>query len=144
MKALRHQRGLTFIELIISIVVIGIAVSGVLLVMNTTVSKSADPMLQHQALAVAEAYLEEILTREFGPPSGASTRQDYATVGDYQNLPSGPPANQFGDPLGLAGYTVTVQVQDEVLDGVAMQRVDVSVDHASGLGMAISGYKADY
>lgn len=55
-----RQSGLTLVELVIFIVVIGIAASGVLLVMNYTASRGADPQLRKQALAVAEALLEEV------------------------------------------------------------------------------------
>ena len=59
------------IELIIAIVVISIAATGVLLVYATAVRYSADPMVQQQALAVAEAYLDEILARPASDPRRA-------------------------------------------------------------------------
>src|SRR5690606_35269826 len=60
-----RARGFTLVELIMGIVVVSVAVGGVLLAMRTTVSKSADPMIAHQGIAIAEAYLEEILTKNF-------------------------------------------------------------------------------
>ena len=55
------QRGVTLVELVISIVVISIALAGTLAVMRRTTASSADPMIVRQAVGVAEAYLEEIL-----------------------------------------------------------------------------------
>lgn len=52
--------GLTLVEMIIFIVIISIAVTGVLLVMNTTSARSGDPQLRKQAIAIAEGLLEEI------------------------------------------------------------------------------------
>ena len=49
--------------MVIAIVIIGIAVAGVLLVMNYTTAHSADPMIQTQAVAIAESYMEEIRLR---------------------------------------------------------------------------------
>ena len=46
MKRERRARGTTLVELVISIVVIGIAVSGTLLAVNHTVARSGDPPLQ--------------------------------------------------------------------------------------------------
>lgn len=61
----RCQAGISLIELIIFILVVGIAVSGVLSVMSTSVAHSADPLVRKQALAVAESLLEEIESQPF-------------------------------------------------------------------------------
>lgn len=53
------QRGLTLIELIFFIVIVGVALAGVLTVLNITTGSSADPMLRKQMLTIAEAVLEE-------------------------------------------------------------------------------------
>lgn len=60
----RHG-GLSLIELIVFIVIVSVAIVGVLSVLNLTVMKSADPMIRKQALAVAEAMMEEILTKDY-------------------------------------------------------------------------------
>ncbi|MFN0318434.1 MAG: type II secretion system protein [Burkholderiales bacterium] len=54
------QRGLSMVEVIIFIVLVGVAIAGVLGVMNTVVSRSSDPMVRKQAMAIAEAMLEEV------------------------------------------------------------------------------------
>jgi MSHA pilin protein MshD len=59
------QRGLSLIELLVFIVVVGIAVSGVLSVYSLNVRSSADPMVQKQALAIAESLLEEVLAKPY-------------------------------------------------------------------------------
>jgi MSHA pilin protein MshD len=55
----RRQRGVTLIELVMFIVIVGIAVAGILVVYTNTVRHSADPLIRKQMLAVAEAMLEE-------------------------------------------------------------------------------------
>ena len=60
-----RQSGISLIELVIYIVIVGLAVTGVLLVMNITTQTSADPMLRKQALAAAESLLEEIELQPF-------------------------------------------------------------------------------
>ncbi len=57
--------GLSLVELVIFIVVISVGLAGILGVMNFTNRSSADPLIQKQALAIAEAYLEEILAMPF-------------------------------------------------------------------------------
>lgn len=61
----RRVHGATLIELIMFMVIIGVGLAGILGVMNLTTRASADPLIQKQALAIAEAYLEEVLAAPF-------------------------------------------------------------------------------
>ena len=151
-RGVRH-RGVTLIELVVSIVVVSIAVTGVLLVMNQTIRHSADPMAEHQAVAIAESYLEEILSRSFdemeasgspedapdpGPDSGETDRTNYDDVNDYHNLANNGclatslpcpalgdcPCDQTGAPIdGLNGYSVKLDVAYNPDLGPAGQKV---------------------
>ena len=49
------ELGLSLVEQIVFIAIVGVAVTGVLAVFVTTSRGSADPMIQKQALAIAEA-----------------------------------------------------------------------------------------
>lgn len=59
------QRGLSLIELLVFIVVVGIAVTGVLSVYSLNARSSADPMVRKQAVAIAESLLEEVLAKPY-------------------------------------------------------------------------------
>ena len=59
------QRGVTLIELVLFIVIVGIAVAGILVVYTNTVRHSADPVIRKQMLAIAEAMLEEVKLMPF-------------------------------------------------------------------------------
>lgn len=59
------MRGLSLVELIVFIAIVGVGVAGILTVLNVTVSGSAEPMAQKQALAIAEAVLEEAQLQPF-------------------------------------------------------------------------------
>ena len=143
------QRGMTFIELIISMVIIGIALAGILSVMNLTTARSADPMIQHQALAIAEAYMEEILTKEYNasncPAGSGASRSTYCSIDHYASIDEGP-TDQLGNPIvALASYQVRVGVgAPDAISGVPMKRINVSVGHPSGVNITLSGYRADY
>jgi MSHA pilin protein MshD len=62
---LRNSLGVSLIELIVFIVVVSVAVAGVLAALNISARASADPMVQKQALAIAEALLEEVQLQPF-------------------------------------------------------------------------------
>jgi MSHA pilin protein MshD len=54
------QRGISLVELIMFIVIVSVALTGILAVMNQVTAHSADPLVRKQALAIAESLLEEV------------------------------------------------------------------------------------
>ncbi|TNC96192.1 MAG: hypothetical protein FD121_1202 [Gallionellaceae bacterium] len=78
------QRGISLIELIIFIVIISVALTGILLVMNTVTRHSADPLIHKQALAIAESLLEEVELMPFSycdPDDASAVVATSAVVG---------------------------------------------------------------
>ena len=73
-----RQRGMTLIELVMFIVIVAVGVAGILSVLNVTVMRSADPLVQKQAQALAEGLLEEIQTGYFAYCDGADAQIRYA------------------------------------------------------------------
>ena len=156
-----RQRGLSLIELITSMVLLGIALSGILLAINNSVSHSADPMIQEQASALAQAYLEEVTAKPFCDPDfsnncavacttsacgvcagaiGATeTRATFDDMCDYNGLTDVGARDQTNNPIAsLSRYTATVTVSSigESLNGLdsnkgEIVRVAVSVSHPS-------------
>lgn len=61
----RRQNGLSIIELIMFIVIVGVAAAGVLQVMNLANRAGVDPVLRKQAMLIAEAYMEEVQQAQF-------------------------------------------------------------------------------
>ena len=143
------QAGVTLIELIISIVVIAIAIGGVLGVLSQSVGRSADAMVMSQAVAIAEAYLEEITLKSFIDPDGVdgeANRIDFDDVDDYDGLVDVGARDQFGVAIpSLSQYTVAVTVvQSAALTGVPgadAERVDVRVTYAPNVAVMLSAYK---
>ncbi len=148
---LYNNRGFTLIELIISIVVVSIALGGVLMAINYTVTHSADPMLQHQALAIAESYLEEILLKPFADPDGVDgegSRALFDDVDDYDGLSDSGARDQTGTAIaGLDNYTVDVVVTNTALNGIGdsnSKKITVTVSHPLGFNMTLSGFRTNY
>lgn len=92
------ERGLSLIELLVFIVVVGIAVSGVLSVYSLNVRSSADPMVQKQALAIAESLLEEVLAKPYTycdpDDANADTASDPAGCTTMAETAMGPEAGE--------------------------------------------------
>lgn len=148
------ERGLSLLELIVFIVIVGVAVAGVLAVMNLTTAKSADPLIRKQALAIAEGMLEEILLRDFANPPGGFTgaatpanRPLFDDVSDYNGYASSGIYDLTGTPIpALAAYGVTVTVANEALAGVpaaSCKRITVTVSAPGGESITVSGFRMD-
>ena len=145
----KPQRGVTLVELLVSIVIVSIAASGVLGVLSMTTAASADPMIRHQAAAIAEAYLEEIMLKPVADPDGVDSeaaRADYDDLDDYDGLADAGARDQFGAPIaGLANYNVTVSVAPSSglpsVPAADALRIDVVVSHTADINFVLSGYR---
>ncbi len=148
---MRRQAGTTLIELVISIVIVSIAVSAILMVFSMNVGHSADPMLRHQAVAIAEAYLEEISLKAFDDPGGGdgeASRDLYDDVDDYHGLVNVGARNQFDAALpGLGDYTVSVTVTPSALPSIAAidnYLINVTVTHTANINFTLSAYRPNF
>ena len=146
-----RQSGTTLIELVIAIVIISIAATAVLNVLSTNIAHSADPMIQHQAVAIAEAYLEEISLRSFHDPDGVDgegSRDLYDDVDDYDGLVDVGARNQFDAALpGLDDYTVSVTVTQSALPSILATDnylINVTVTHAAQINFTLSAYRPNF
>jgi MSHA pilin protein MshD len=61
----RRARGLTLIEVIVFVVVLGVGFAGMLILYNRVTQASVDPLVRKQALALAQSLLEEIELQPF-------------------------------------------------------------------------------
>jgi MSHA pilin protein MshD len=160
--------GVTLIELVIAIVVIGIGLAALTATIINTTSHSADPVIQTQAYAIAQSYMEEILSQPFCDPNdysldcnadctasacgactgstviggGAEARATYDDVCDYE--PISEAASDINGPIaGLSDYSVTVTIGDtgvnfNGLSSNSGQVVRIDVDVTHSSGMAVN------
>lgn len=156
------QSGISLIELIVFILVVGIAVTGVLSVMSQTTAHSADPVVRKQAIAIAESLMEEIaaqpytwcdpddanlataassagcatLTESIGPEAGESRYGPayFDNVNDYHGFSmTGINSLDGSTVAGLAEYSATVAISQ---DGASF---GLSADAALKIDVTVSG-----
>ena len=147
-----RQRGITLIELVVAITVVAIAATGILGALSAVASRSADAMLQQQAISIAQAYLDEILQRWVVDPNGTPTntgRASWDLVDQYDGLVDVGARDQFGNAISaLSAYTVSVSVsQTSALTGVpsaSARRIDVTVTRSPNVSVKLTGYRTNY
>lgn len=105
-REVRRERGMTLLELIMFIVVIGIAAAGVVGVIGYAARASTDPMIHKQALAIGEALLEEVQLMPFtycDPDDPQAATAQSAVVGATGCSAGGVEAigAEVGAPFGL-------------------------------------------
>lgn len=140
MSSSRRQTGLSLVEVVVFIVVLGIGIAGIALLYNQVTRASVDPLVRKQAVAIATSLMEEIQLRAFtycdpddpavftaGSPAdcatpeaigaeGAETRYGptfFDNVNDYASFP--PMSGSIQDVTnttisGLSGYSAQVQI----------------------------------
>ncbi len=151
---LRAESGLSLPELILFIVVVSAGLAGVLSVLNLTAAKSSDPFPVKQAMAVAEAVLEEVLLKNYSNPTGGFTgpytqanRPNFDDVDDFNTFSTtGIYTVTGGSPLpGLGSYNLTnVDVVITTLNGAPAKLVTVTVADPTGATYSLAGYRTDY
>lgn len=164
-----RSRGFTFVELLIFVVVVGVGVAGIVSVLNITAQHSADPVYPKQALAIAEALMEEIQAKDFSPPASgnftptapptAAERANFDNVGDYDNygLSSLTPVTLRAGIFDITGAAVAALAAYRVRVGVAaagavlnnvdatdMWVITISVTDPGGTVHTYTGYRLNY
>ena len=141
----RRATGFSLIEVVVFIVVLGIAFVGMLILYNRVTSASVDPMVRKQALAIASSLLEEIELRAYTfcetsdpsvytatSPVGCSTVEAkvagenryspprFDNVKDYDGFCMGP-------GLPACADSVITTASFSTVSGLESYRVDVAV-----------------
>lgn len=153
----KSQLGISLIELILFIIIVSIALTGLLMVMNINTKGSVDPLLRKQALAIAESLLEEIELQDFSNPaggfSGAATQANRASfddVMDYNGFATTGiyPADGSATAItGLSNYNVSVAIANIAWDSIPagdVAQITVTVTDSSGQSIQALGYRVNY
>lgn len=139
-NAYNMSRGFTLIELVISIVIIAVGLTGTIFAILTATKYSADPMIKQQASSIAKSYLEEIIAKDFPSvvpcPAPSGGRTTYTSVCDYHGLSDTGVVDQNGQAVAnLSAYNVRVNIDTStaalgtLTSGTEVVRIDVIVSH---------------
>lgn len=168
-KNKNRQAGVTLIELIITIVVLGIALSALISSLSIGIGRSAQPILEGKALELSQAYLDEILAMSFDDqtPTGGGevsaaqspcalseegqSRELYDDVDDYDGVSDAPPVliDSTIDMSRYANYQVDISVAcagtDLGLDSDDMaKRITITLTVPSGETRIMAIYKGNF
>lgn len=157
----RRESGFTLVEIIISIVLAGIIAVGVIQVSGSIVGKSANPLVNYQAVSIAESYLDEIMSRDFMRDINIVTNPDctppasralYTSICHYNGLNDVGATDQNGIGIsGLGAYNVTVAVTQmaigegtpDEIPALDSQRVVVTVTGPDNITVVMSAYRTN-
>jgi MSHA pilin protein MshD len=138
----KHQLGITLVELVVTIVILSISLIGIVATLNLGVSQSANTLFELRATALAQAYLDEILSKKYdersrnsgippcvnpalpgrgcsaslGADGGETNRTRFDDVDDYDTLDE-----------GLNGADILRDAQGDPRSGYDNFRVQVEV-----------------
>ena len=143
---MRRQRGLTLVELIVAIVVIGLAGAALVGTLSYLAGTGNASMLQAQAQSVANAYLTEILGKSFTPVANAlPVRSQFNDINDYNGLDTPTATDELGNFAGNFHVHVDVVAGTlNALPAVDVRRIDVTVDYGNGSQVVASGYRTNH
>lgn len=152
--------GASLIELIMFIVIVSTALSGILAVMNQVTKGSADPLIRKQAMAAAYSLLEEVALQDFLPVSGvagtavtqANRASVYHIVSDYNGFSTTgifSLADATAASAVLTNYNASVTVLPEAAawNGIAAAsavQINVTVSGPNNTSITATGYRTAY
>lgn len=162
-----YNKGFTLIELIAFMVIISVGLMGILSVYHNSIVKTVDPMVQLRSLELAQAQLDEVLSRKYDTntpvggvpacsaatiPCDAFNSSDDANCDDIDDFDSG----GCTLPSPYSGYSISVSVNlagsgagsGADLAGLsstdAAKLITVSVLGPSGVQFTLSAYRANF
>lgn len=164
--------GFTLVELVIAIVVLALGATTYLLLVNRSLERSGNPIVEQQAYAVAQSYMEEILANPFCDPDFSTdckadctsatacstcsisegSRSLFDDVCDYDGLSDAGAEDFTGAIPGLSNYNVDVTVDDSgvTLNGLSsasgqVVRIDVNVSYpGTDVDATMQSYKVNF
>jgi MSHA pilin protein MshD len=119
-RCTRYTRsaGVTLVELVVALVIMGVALAGVVAMYASTTRASVDPVIVQQMQAIADNMMEEVLLKPYAP-------------GPAQGAGAGGARLNFDDVRDYDGYGQSIQgirdVEGNAIPGLGRYKVLVTV-----------------
>lgn len=144
----KNSRGFTLIELIITVVLLGVTIPVITTAIMEGVRRNADITMTTNATLLAQSLLEEIRSLRFDEvttppwsnllgPDGGESRVTFDDIDDYNGLSESPP--------GWIGYTQSAEIRyvpqnqwnGTSISPTSYKRIAVTVQSAAGLPITL-------
>ncbi|GAA6134681.1 type II secretion system protein [Oceaniserpentilla sp. 4NH20-0058] len=164
-----RSQGFTFVEMLIAIVILAIALSTLTSSLSTSIVQGTAPIIEAKAQSLMQGYLDEILPLNFDdqtPQGGGEvalaqspctisnegqSRNQFDDVDDYGGINDQPPVLlQSGfDTTQYTDFAVTINVECAGLElGLSenhlVKRITVSVTSSNSLQRRMSAYRGNF
>lgn len=145
--SIKRMAGVTLVELIVAIVIVGTALAGLAAAYNRANIASADPLIDQQMLALAESMMEEIMLKPYDTDGAnvpkPANRFQYSEVGHYNGYQTTGIVDVEGNPIpNLARYDIAVSVTPAALTGAVGGALRIQVVASSGnRQLQLSGWR---
>ncbi|MBK8970680.1 MAG: prepilin-type N-terminal cleavage/methylation domain-containing protein [Hahellaceae bacterium] len=157
-QAARLTRGFTLIELVVTIVILGIGVAGLASLMSQAMVRGTDAIVHTRLVSVGRAYLKEVQGKPYAEGGATSTcsiqqeegnRMAFDDVDDYNGLNEKPPRTQISTAINqYAGIRVSVSVAcagtELGLSSGNLKRITVTVRDDSGPLQVFVAYRGPH
>jgi len=149
------SQGFTLIELILFIVIVGVATTGLFSAINSSTVNNVNPLFQVRALELAQAQMDEIIGKRYDDksPNGGFPPCDSLEVGAVP-CDSSDAKGDLGDiddyhgfnsvPAAYGGFTMAVTVSNETLNSRPAKLITVTVDSAASEAVVLSTYRGNF
>ena len=148
-RSLARQAGVTLVELIVALTLATVVMGSIWSAWTLLSTRSADPLVARQQLAVAQSRLREIELQPLpGTAVAAATpgRTGYASISDYDGLVMSGISDIEGQVVpGLQSYGASISVQPQAFNGIAASQgwwIQVSVTGPDGRALLLGGWRA--
>lgn len=129
---MKRASGMTLIELVVAITIIGIAAASLVGLLASMSSRSGEALVASQATQIAGAYFDDAFA------------QPYASIGNRNDAGA---RDRSGNAIaGLESFDVSVAIQAVTLGtpSVNAKRITVRVTDPRNVVTTLSGYRTDH
>lgn len=147
--ARQRAGGFTLVEMVVAIVVLGVALAGLASTFSVVPMHSTDPLVTKQLLAIAEEFMEEVQLKPYDAAANAAAtgcaRDTFNDVSDYNNYPANQRLCTVDGTLiaDLTAYALQIKVSNTTLSGTAAKFIEVTVSRGRD-SFTLVGWRTDY